>query len=270
MESTTTSTYTTETTNKNVARAAAINALATVGFIALLILGISLAIYSARYLPSAISKLGTFNGSPSNSLSVVTASSTIPFSGGQLVNATSTTALTPPQTATAAYTAPSGLDDANSAAATPANGYGPASSLPATPAAPAKPALYGLPDLSTTIIATGYLASDSTASFVAASVIPPGARPAVQFSVANDGTNSTGPWGFIAQIPTYNGSVFTSPVEQNMNPGDHIVYTLGFNEAIPGPAQTVTVVADPNNEIDESNESNNIAAAAMTITATGN
>ncbi len=72
------------------------------------------------------------------------------------------------------------------------------------------------------------------------------------------------------QLVDSDGSTFTSPVEENMNPGDHIVFTLGFNEAIPGPAQTVTVVADPNDQIDESSKGNNTAAAAMTITATGN
>jgi hypothetical protein len=165
--------------------------------------------------------------------------------------------LTPPQTAMAQYTAPAMTNKSET-------------SGPVASPAPAKPRLYGLPDLSTTIIATGYLATPDTSSFVPASVIPPGARPAVQFSIANVGTNSTGPWGFFAQIPTYNGSSFTSPVEENLNPGDHIVFTLGFTQAIPGPAQTVTVIADPNNQIDETTKSNNTAVAVMTITQTGN
>jgi hypothetical protein len=137
--------------------------------------------------------------------------------------------------------------------------------------APAHPrGLYGLPDLATKIIATGYLAGPDTSSFVPASIIPPGARPAVEFSIANDGTNSTGPWNFLAEIPSKGNQVFTSPTEPSLNPGDHTVFTLGFNEAIPGPAQTITVIADPNDNIVESNEGNNSASAAVTITQTGN
>ena len=110
----------------------------------------------------------------------------------------------------------------------------------------------------------------STDSFVPANIIPPGARPAVKFSIANNGTNSTGPWNFIAHIPSINNTVFSSPIEPSLNPGDHTVFTLGFNQAIPGPAQTITIQVDPNNTVYESNEGNNSASAAVTITQTGN
>ena len=255
MTSTVTIEQTSQTTAQNPAKQAAIYALATVGFVALLILGITLAIYSSRYVPLAVSKLaGDLNGSNnSGSLSVVSATSTIPFgNNGDVMTATTTTTLTPPVTT-----------NAQTAVATPATTE--SQSEVSQPRGP-----YGLPDLAVTIIATGYLTTNSTASFVPANIIPPGARPAVQFSIANDGTNVTGPWNFLAQIPSYNNYVFNSPIEPSLNPGDHTVFTLGFNEAIPGPAQTITIVADPNDNIVESNEGNNSAAAAVTITATGN
>jgi hypothetical protein len=257
---------TTKTTTKKPAKSAAITALATVGFIALLIIGITLAIYAARYVPAAISKLAGFtnNSNTPSSLNVVSSTTTIPFSDNGTI-LTQTTTTVPP--ATPPITSEYGSAAQSSSVPVTTNTYGNTSgaTVPAHPHTP-----YGLSDLSVTIIATGYLASDSTDSFVPASIIPPGARPAAKFSIANKGTNATGPWSFLAQIPTFNGSVFNSPVEPSLNPGDHTVFTLGFNQAIPGPAQTITVVADPNNNISESNEGNNSAAAAVTITATGN
>jgi hypothetical protein len=250
-----TTTQTTKT--KPAAKSAAVNALATVGFIALLILGITLAIYSARYVPMAVSKLAGFSNNTNNSgsLAVVTSSSTIPFDGsgsdsGMVLTSSTTTAI--PQPASP-YTSP----NPNTAAVAPAT-------VAPTYHAP------GLPDLAVTILATGYLTTASTDSFVPASIIPPGARPAVRFSIANDGTAATGPWTFLAHIPSINNFTFNSPTEPSLNPGDHTVFTLGFNEAIPGQAQTISVIADPNDYIVESNETNNSAAAAVTITQTGN
>ncbi len=266
MESHTTETHTVKTTTEPKPRRAAVNALATVGFIALLLLGITLAIYAARYIPEATSKLTTnFNFGTSSttppSLTVVSATSTTAepvsyaiTSGNPTGGAYQTTALMP-------------TTQQNRSASQTASAYDGASRV-----APIHhvATLHGLPDLSVTILATGYLAGDSTDSFVPASIIPPGARPAVKFSIANNGTNTTGPWNFLAEIPTINHYVFNPPVEQSMAPGDHIVFTMGFNQAVPGPAQVITVVADPNNLIQESNEGNNSASAAVTVTATGN
>ena len=266
MSSTVTIDQTTKTTTKTPAKSAAVNALAVVGFVALLIIGITLAIYAARYVPQAVSKLAGFgnNSNTPSSLNVVSSTTTIPFSDNSTV-LTQTTTTVPPSNSSGYGSAPAMQSEPTSV---PTNTYGNTSGAPA-PASHSN-APHGLSDLSVTIIATGYLSSDSTDSFVPANIIPPGARPAVKFSIANKGTNVTGPWSFLAQIPTINGSVFSSPVEPSLNPGDHTVFTLGFNQAIPGPAQTITVVADPNDNIPESNEGNNSAAAAVTITATGN
>ncbi len=48
----------TTTVNRNPGRRAAVNALAVVGFLALLAAGIALAIYSASYFPKIASRLG--------------------------------------------------------------------------------------------------------------------------------------------------------------------------------------------------------------------
>ncbi len=249
-----------EENQQDTGKTAAINALAVVGFIALLIIGIALAIYSTRYIPVAVSKISGIaqnhaNKDGDDGLAVVTSSSTIPFGGsGTIITSSTTTALIPPSS----YRAPA------IAAVAPATEPSETNAAVSRPQAP-----YGLPDLTVHIIATGYLAGPSTDSFVPANIIPPGAHPAVQFSVANVGTNVTGPWNFGAQIPSYNNTAFASPVEPSLNPGDHTVFTLGFNNAIPGPAQTITVQVDPTDSITESNEANNSAAAAVTILQTG-
>ena len=248
---------TTHTTTQSPARRSAVAALATVGFIALLILGITLAIYSARYIPIAISKL-TGPKTSSETPVLVVSSTTPPNNSGMIVSQTTTTV--PPTSSpviAAVVTAPATVHPVTSKP-TPTEHVSHAS------------APYGLPDLSVSIIATGYLTTESTDSFVPANIIPPGARPAVKFSIANVGTNSTGPWNFLAMIPSINNNVFSSPIEPSLNPGDHTVFTLGFNQAIPGPAQTITVQADPGNTINESNEGNNSASAAVTIIQTGN
>ncbi len=266
MESHTTETHTVKTTTEPKPRRAAVNALATVGFIALLLLGITLAIYAARYIPETASKLttslnfGTSSTTPPT-LTVVSATSTNAEPTSFTITSGNPTGGTYQTTALMPSTQPS----RSASQAAPAY-----SGTSHTPSTHQVATLHGLPDLSVTILATGYLAGDSTDSFVPASIIPPGARPAVKFSIANNGTNTTGPWNFLAEISTINHYVFNSPIEQSMAPGDHIVFTMGFNQAVPGPAQVITVVADPNNLIQESNEGNNSASAAVAVTATGN
>ncbi len=243
----------TEISSADPVKGAAITALAVVGFVALLIVGVALAIYSSRYVPEAVSKLtsgvGSSEHSP-NTLSVVTASST-PSTSDELLTVNTTTLTPPASIGSVATSIPANTNSGELQAS-------------------AHQSLYGLPDLATTIIATGYLSGPSTSSFVPSNIVPPGALPAVKFSIANDGTNATGPWNFLAEIPSMGKQVFNSPIESSLNPGDHTVFTLGFNQAIPGPSQTITVIADPNDNIVESNEGNNSAAAAVTITQTSN
>ena len=182
------------------ARRAAIHGLAVVGFVTLIALGISLAVYSARYVPGTVGRVGAaavslsqiFTGVPTPSLSVVpTASTTIPFD-------------------TASATTPTSTSQATSSARAPRS---------VTPTAGAKTsgtyqlgggasALSGLPDLTVTINAVGYLTSTSTSSFVATTTVPYGENPAVKFTVKNIGTNVAGPWRFSASIPTSSDSIY--------------------------------------------------------------
>ncbi len=244
----------------------AVNTLAIVGFLALIFIGIGLAIYSSQFVPTAVTKLSSNSHSTAPVGTVSTSYTTIPFSN------------TPATTTTIASNAPAPSYGAAPSYATSTTTYTNPSSYTSTPSsygtnystrypasAGAAHALYGLPDLATNIVATGYLTNGPGSAFVASPIVPVGAVAAIQFTIANDGTNSTGAWNFIAQIPTDNGYTYTSPTEGNMNPGDHTLYTLSFDQVPPGQNEPVRVIADPNNYLQESNEANNIGIATLTV-----
>src|SRR5437588_318447 len=103
----------------NPARRSAMVGLAVVGFIALIALGIWLAVSSARYVPGAVGGLGSaatylgsiFTPAPNPSLSVVPTASTTPFSEASTTPAAATstaattteTSSTKPKTKHTAY-----------------------------------------------------------------------------------------------------------------------------------------------------------------------
>ncbi|OYV63149.1 MAG: hypothetical protein B7X03_02980 [Parcubacteria group bacterium 21-58-10] len=239
-------------------RQAAVNSLAVVGFIALIIFGVSLAIYSARYVPSAVGRLGAaavslsqiFTSAPAPSLSVVpTASTTIPFGEASSSISTSITSPAVPPAKHVPVTA--GAETSN------------VFPLGTTTTAVAVP--NGLPDLITTINAIGYLATSSANSFVASSTVPAGSRPAVTFTIKNAGTGVSGPWRFSASIPTQTAYIYRSQLQQPLNPGDSIDYTLGFDQANKGAGQTISITANYDHLVTESNFNNNSASATTTI-----
>jgi hypothetical protein len=229
-------------------------ALAAVGFIALVIFGIYLAVYSARYVPGTVSRigaaavsLGSIFHTSTSSIAVVpvtTGSTTIAFGTGT-TTATTTTTVTKP-----VYTAPTAGQQTTGS-------YQIGGSGTAT--------LTGLPDLAVTIDAIGYLTTDSAASFVQSATVPAGYRPAVQFTVKNIGTNVAGSWSFSASIPTTTNYVYDSVPQQSLNPGDSIDYTLGFDDANVGSNEPITIHANYNNTISESNTANDSITASVNV-----
>lgn len=237
-------------------RTPVIYTLAGVGFIALLIATLWLAIYSTRFVPTVVNRIGSaavYLGSvftPGNnpSLSVIpTASTTIPFGNS------TTTATTTKPVATTTPTQP--------VTPTPGPQTGGTYPIGGTGSVP----LSGLPDFVVTINAIGYLATSSATSFVPSTTVPAGARPAVSFTIKNIGTNVTGTWRFSASIPTQTSYLYQSIPQQSLNPGDSIDYTLGFDQAIRGTNKTISVTANYDNAVAESNGNNNSAAASITI-----
>jgi len=241
-------------------RQAAVNGLAMVGFVALIVAMLWLALSAASFVPGVADRIGAaavYLGSiftPADStLSVVpspSASTTISFGEPSSTTSTSTTA-TSPET--------------------------PAPSTPAQPTAGAKTsttvnvdgagavALFGLPDLTVQIDVIGYLTIASTDSFVASSTVPAGSRPAIKFTIKNNGTNASGSWRFSAAIPSRGTFLYRSQPQQSLNPGDSIDYTLGFDRANQGANQTISITANFDNAVNESNTNNNTASVTITV-----
>ena len=107
--------------------------------------------------------------------------------------------------------------------------------------------LLGPADLSVTIVS---LAIDQSGEGIA------------EFDIRNGGGGSSGAYYFEAQLPTPNGYYYLSPLQNPLGPGDHVLNTLRFSEAIPG---IVSVSVDPANAIRESDESNNYVSQQITM-----
>ena len=241
------------------ARGAAVNGLAVVGFIALVAAGLWLAIYSTRFVPGVVSRIGTaavyigsvFNPAPNSSLSVVptpTASTTISFGDGSTTPTTAATT-TPSKPVVTKPAAPSA---------------GTKTTTTITVGTTTQPVAYsGLGDLAVNLDTTGYLTTNTTDSFVASTTVPHGDNAAVRFTIKNVGTNWSGTWTFSASIPTYPAYTFVSQPQQSLAPGDSIDYTLGFNQATTGTNQVITVTIAPSTA--DSNTLNNSATAGLTI-----
>lgn len=246
--------------NSSPTQKAATTGLAVVGFAALVALGMWLAVYSTRFVPTVVNNAGAaavylgslFKKAPAPSLSVVpTASTTIPFGEASSTISTSATS-----TAKKPATKPK---PAATTAGNRTSGVYPISGTPA----PAT--LSGLPDFIVIIKDVGYLATSSADSFVATSTVPAGNRPAVSFTIKNVGTNTTGSWRFSASIPTQTAYIFESQPQQSLNPGDSIDYVLGFDQANKGSGQTISITANFDHAVAESNPDNNSASAKVTI-----
>lgn len=241
-------------------RQTAINGLAVVGFVALVIAGIWLAIYSTLFVPTVVNRIGSaavylgsvFIPSDEPTLSVVpnpTASTTISFGNASSTTSTSTipkiTAPTKPKpVATTPGEKTSGTYLIGNATAQTLNGQ---------------------PDFIVNITAVGYLATTSAESFIASSTVQSGSRPAVKFTIKNIGTNIAGQWRFSASIPTSSAYLYYSPLQQSLNPSDSIDYTLGFDQAIAGSNKMISITANFDRAIGESNTNNNSASAQLTI-----
>ena len=265
-----------ETTSSNQVktRSAAVQALAIVGFIALVIIGMALAVYAANFVPKVVSRVGSAAASLSQVFSpaatttlqaVPSTGSTISFGSGATTATTTIVTTTTPTatttTSTTVHTTPTPTPGTQTTTATAING--------STGTTPAPATLYGLPNLVTTITGVGYL-NDSNDAFVPSSSVPYSNRLAIRFTVTNAGTNSTGSWNLSAVLPTKSNATYTfnSDTLRSLNPGEHIDFTLHLDpsEARIGNNETLTVTADPNNQVRESIENDNERSVTVTVT----
>ena len=231
--------------------------LAVIGFLALVAGGITLAVYSARYVPGAISRLSTAAVSLSSVFNFEGGSLEVIPGGGLPFGPTTPTTTTTPAPSTPAPS--TGGTPPATTPGTPSSGVYPIGS-PTNP-----PTLSGLPDFAVRISAVGYLVSTSTSSFVATTTIPARSRVAVKFTIQNQGTNASGSWRFSASIPTDNAYIFESPVQQSLLPGENIEYILGFDQAKAGSDMPIAISVDYEKKVSESDENNNGASEKVTV-----
>lgn len=248
---------TTIRTTNGTGRRAAVNGLAIVGFIVLVIIGMALAVYAARFVPKAVSNIGSaavylssqvFTEEGDTDLVVVPATETVPF-GDDVVIAT-TTATTTVATPTAPVTNP--RPGTQTTVVTTVTGTAPAN-------------YSGLPDLVIENVTTGYLNSADTSTFRSSNEVPDGKRGAVKFTIANRGTNISERFDFEVELPTSRSYTYKSKSQQTLRPGERIEYVLGFDQAREGNDRTITITVDAGRDINESNENNNDRSVTVDI-----
>lgn len=246
------------------ARKATVAVLAAVGLITLIVLGIALAVYSARYVPRALDRLGAAAGyvielfvpGEGPALTVVpTASTTIPF--GETASST--------DAAGAGETAP-GTRAATGGPApiyyrTAATTYPVAGSTRIT----VPPAYSGLPDLQAAIVDVGYI--DASGTFIATSTIKSSDTLAANILITNLGTNKSGEWTVRATIPTTaSADSSQTAAMSSLEPNQPVRIDLKLSSGRPRTGViTITVTADPDGKVAESNEGNNTAAKSITV-----
>jgi hypothetical protein len=236
--------------------AKAVNALAIIGFVALVGGGISLAVFGARFVPTAVSGLSSAAVSLS-SIFVPNDEATTTPSGEE--NATSTPSeiaetTTTPEVATT--TTPVATKPVTPRAGQETVDIGQLSTT-------GTPVLSGLPDLVTTITESGYFATTTLTELSATTTIPTSAAHIViRFKIQNKGANVVpAGWAFTAILPA---GMRTYPNQQALLPGERIEYQLYFDRPV-GATQTVSVSADVNGFVGESKEDNNIASTTFKI-----
>lgn len=250
----------------------AVNGLAIVGFLTLLVAGMWLAVYSTRFVPTVVNRIGSaavylgsvFTPASEPTLSVVqipVASTTISFGTANSTVSTSTTTTTVVTTA-ATNLSTSAIPPKKipiTAGTNTINTYQVVSSAPAvvTP--------YGLSDLTVKIDAVGYLTTSSTDSFVMASTVPYGNYPAVMVTIENIGTNWTGTWRLSASFPTRSAYTYESGPLESLAPGESRDYILHSDQANTGADQVISITVNFDNAAAESNSNNNSASAKITI-----
>ncbi len=226
-------------------RKAAMNGLAIVGFGALIIAGIFLAIYAARYVPQTLSRL---------SGAVILSSDT-----GTTTSETDTTDETPTNT----------VDTPNDTSNTPEE----KPKTPSTPTTPPtvkppvtggplivpqyprvisnQPSLYGRADLAIINAEIGYMRGST---FVEDNEAPSNRDVAVRFTVKNNGTNAAGNWDVRVRVE---GERAVTGSGGYLMPGG----TQNFNVRVENPEEgenlTVQIDVDYQDDLDESNERNN-------------
>jgi len=235
-------------------RKATVNGLAVVGFIALIVGGMLLVIYAARFIPETLSRLaGAVYLSPEETVNPEEPETPVVVpeeNGGE------------EETPVVEEEAPTNPTQ------TPPKTGGP--NIVTRPTVVPNQ-LYGRPDLTVDVLAVGYLRTSSASSFVSDGSIDENDRPAIRFRVRNVGTNLVNFWQVEINYPSRSGAdtyVITS--RDLLYPGGYKDFTFGFDDPEEGNDRRFTVTVDPDNDLGEGSESNNRDTATIDIGNGGN
>lgn len=236
-------------------RSTVINTLAVVGFVALIGASMWFAVYSTRFVPSIVNRIGeaavylgaVFSPAPAPALTVVPVAST--------TTVATAAAITTPATATT-------LKPASTTSGTRTTKIYQVAGTPAvTP--------HGLPDLAVTVTAVGYFKScTDESSFIASTTVPSGTCPAIKFTIKNVGTNWTGTWRFSASIPTRtptSPNPWASDALPSLSPGGEAPFVLGFDQATAGTQQIASILANFDHAVQDKNTANDSAVAYLNV-----
>ena len=229
------------------------NGLAVVGFVTLIVAGMALAVYGARFVPAAV---GNISGAAVSLISVF-----IPNEEPVTPVVIEVPALATTTTAVATTTATSTVT-ASSTTPTTSSGHE-VVNVYNNGGTPIATELYGSPDLTISVLTVGYLTSSNKA-FVESREIPADAyRVVFKFLIQNRGTNvAEDGWRFSAAIPSRADKTFRSDTQQKLLPGERIEYTLGFERPIVGKNQAIAITVDADKD---TNSANDTATALINV-----
>lgn len=199
--------------------------VAVIGFIVIAILGISIAVYAARFVPSAISGLAGAGAYVSNLFILEDGD------GTSVVKENPAPVVKDPVVEEPVVT--------------------PATSTPSRPVPPrpTTPVYSGLPDLTVSINAVGYCTTGAQNSLVPSSRVPDNARyGGVRFTVTNIGTNVSSSWSFGVDTAASPSDHYEYAGQASLAPGQSTIGTLCFPRGTRANDGEVTVTVNGYNE----------------------
>lgn len=113
-------------------------------------------------------------------------------------------------------------------------------------------------DLELTILATGVLDRSRDREFVERDEVDSNDTVAVKFQVKNIGTKTSEEWWYRAELPTDSGFTYDSEEQLELKPGERMEFVLAFTDIEDnGGTAEVEIEIDPSRDLDESSRSNN-------------
>lgn len=135
-----------------------------------------------------------------------------------------------------------------------------------TPPTVVTPSYTGKPDLAVRILQVGTLISPTNlispqTQFTYSDTV------GIKFEIRNDGDANTGTWYFTATLPSLSTPTYNSGSQISLKPGESIIFTLGFSNLTNQNFSTITINVDPQNNVQEEAEHNNIVTSTITNTS---